>query len=52
MIVDAWTNAVEVLRLRGISVVPADIPGLWFVNGRELTIGQVLDYSRQLQGQK
>jgi hypothetical protein len=39
----ALQSAVERLRAAGHDVVPADnVPGLFFVNGRELTINQVL----------
>lgn len=46
---DPLNNAIETLKLQGKTVVPADIPGLYFVDGRELTTGQVLDFARQLQ---
>lgn len=48
---DILRNAIEALKLRGHSVTRADLPGLYFVDGRELTRGQVIDYARQLREQ-
>ena len=45
----AFQLAVEKLRKAGRTVAQADIPGLWYVDGRELNIGQVFDLARQLQ---
>ncbi len=36
-------RAIQTLQARGIAVEPSDIPGLFFVGGRELTIRQVID---------
>gem|GEM_PF-6590971 len=37
--------AIEALRAQGKQVAPADIPGLFWVNGQELTINQVIQVS-------
>jgi hypothetical protein len=42
------TAAIKALRGAGYTVEFADIPGLYYVNGRELTRGQVVDLVRQL----
>lgn len=38
-------RAVDALKATGNNVTPADIPGLFFVNGQELTTGQVIHVS-------
>lgn len=43
----AFLRALRDLKARGWSVAPADIPGLTYVGGHELTVGQVLDLARQ-----
>lgn len=35
--------AVNYLQSQGHEVTASDIPGLWMVDGRELTIGQIID---------
>lgn len=44
-------NAIEAILLRGTSIQASDMPGLYFVDGRDMTSGQVIDYARQLRKQ-
>jgi hypothetical protein len=43
-----FSAACRVLRDAGRSVTPSDIPGLVWVDGNELTMGQVMDRARHL----
>lgn len=46
-----YIEAIDVLRRAGKTVTAADgIPGLVNVDGRELTMGQVMDLARQTVG--
>jgi len=40
---NAFNDAINILKERGHTIEPSDIPGLTLVDGRELTIGQVID---------
>lgn len=37
-----YRAAIAVLRAEGATIEPSDVAGLTWVNGRELTIGQVI----------
>lgn len=39
------SNAIWQLSCKGILVEKSDIPGLYWVQGRELTINQLVDYA-------
>lgn len=41
-------RAVDELQRRGYEVKRGDIPGLWLVDGRELTTNQVISYYQEL----
>lgn len=41
-------RAIRSLMAAGATVEPADIPGLYNVNGRELTTGQVIDFASKV----
>jgi hypothetical protein len=43
-----FSVAMETLLSAGKRVAPSDIPGLVWVDGRELTMGQVVDFARQI----
>lgn len=38
-----FQEACQILRDRGHTVEPSDIQGLTLIDGRELTVGQVID---------
>lgn len=38
-----FENACEALRAAGYTIEPSDIPGLTLVDGKELTISQVIN---------
>lgn len=42
-----FLRALRALRAAGRNVAPSDIPGLTYVDGHELTIGQVLALASQ-----
>jgi Asp-tRNA(Asn)/Glu-tRNA(Gln) amidotransferase A subunit family amidase len=46
--VAAWQIAIEKLRAAGMMVEQTDMPGLTSINGRELTMNQVIDLASQL----
>lgn len=45
----AYLKALAKLRAAGWNVAPSDIPGLTYVGGHELTLGQVLDLAAKQQ---
>ena len=45
----AWLCALAALKRSGSSVEPSDIPGLTYVNGVELTIGQIIDLASRIE---
>ena len=42
----AFAEAIDSLERRGMTITPADIPGLVSVDGKELTMGQIFDLAR------
>jgi hypothetical protein len=53
---DVFQLAIEMLQQRGHSVErldfpPPPLPGLYLVNGHELTERQVIDYARRVSGE-
>lgn len=43
------TASVQALRATGHEVTAVELPGLWSVDGRELTDGQVIDLATRIQ---
>lgn len=45
----AFLRALAALRRAGWNIAPSDIPGLTYVGGHEMTVGQVMDLASHIQ---